>query len=201
MTIAKALRQRVVMEDATFDAVFPARQRFRSWLHWTPVDVAMRAVDLLAPTRRCKVLDVGSGVGKLCLIGAAVTRSMWFGIERDLEMVRAANTAAMRMRVEGRIRFLHGDIASLDWSIFDAFYLFNPFGEILLFDSDDALSRRERYAASIAYVQRQLSRARAGTRVVTYHGFGGEMPSGFTVVHREPAHEDELVLWVRQPAL
>jgi hypothetical protein len=61
-----------------------------------------------------------------------------------------------------------------------------------------ALTRRERYVAAIDVVQRQLSHSAAGTRVVTYHGFGGEPPPAFDLVHRETAREDELCLWVRR---
>jgi len=188
------------MQDLTFDQVFPSSQRFRSWVHWTPVDVALRAVALLAPLPGRKVLDVGSGVGKLCLVGAATTASTWFGIERDTEMVQVANAAAIRMRVEHRTHFLLGDITGVDWSTFDAFYLFNPFAEILSSGPGDALERRERYVASIDFVQRQLSLTAPATRVVTYHGFGGDMPPGFDRVHREPAREDELCLWIRRPS-
>jgi len=43
-------------------------------------------------------------------------------------------------------------------------------------------------------VERRLAAARPGTRVVTYHGFGGEMPPGFERVRRDA---DELSLWIR----
>ena len=188
------------MQDVTFDQVYPTSHRFRSYLHWTPVDVAIRAAALLAPTPACNVLDVGAGVGKVCLIGAAVTQAKWYGVERDAEMVRAATTAAARMGVEHRTQFLHGDVSSVDWSMFDAFYLFNPFAELLTSGPDDPLTRRERYVAAIELVQRQLSRSAAGTRVVTYHGFGGEPPPVFDLIHRETARGDELCLWVRRPS-
>lgn len=187
------------MHDVTFDQVFPATQRFRSYLHWTPVDIAKRAVALLAPTSDRKVLDVGSGVGKVCLIGARATRASWFGIERDAEMVRVARAAASRLNLDQRTQFLVGDITSIDWSMFDAFYLFNPFAEMLAYGPGDALTRREHYVAAIDFVQRQLSRSQAGTRVVTYHGFGGDPPPGYDLVHRENVREDELCLWIRLP--
>ena len=113
--LARSLRQRSVVDDALFDQVFPPAQRFRSWLHWTPVDVAMRAAALLAPGDE-RVLDVGSGVGKLCLVGAATTSGSWFGIEQDVEMVRAANMAARRLQLEHQVRFIRGDMATLDGS-------------------------------------------------------------------------------------
>ena len=198
--IAQLLRQHAVLEDTMFDRVFPASQRFRSWMHWTPVDVATRAASLLAPTPSRRVLDVGAGVGKLCLIGAAVTHATWFGVERDEQMVRAAKVAATRMQLEQRTHFIHGDVTCLDWTMFDSFYLFNPFVEMLAFGTEDALGRRERYVAAIDFVQRQLSRAVEGTRVVTYYGFGADLPPGFELTHREPARDDELCLWVRRPS-
>jgi len=187
------------MDDQEFDRVYPAEHRFRSWLHWTPIDVPRRAGALLAPTAGAKVLDVGSGVGKVCLVGALTTDAQWFGIERDYEMVRAANAAAKELRVEPRAHFLLGDMTHMDWSGFDAFYLFNPFAEGLFDDDGDAMTRREDYVSAIEFVQHQLTIARPGTRVVTYHGFGGDMPPSFELVHREPAHEDELRLWIQRP--
>ena len=169
-------------------------------MHWTPVDVALRAAALLAPGHCARVLDVGSGVGKVCLIGAATTSATWFGIEQDADMVGAANTAAGQMRIERRARFIHGDLDAVDWTTFDAFYLFNPFAEILHASAGDALTRRERYVASIDFVQRRLADTAPGTRVVTYHGFGGEMPLGFDLIHREAAREDELQLWIKRTA-
>ncbi len=201
--ISTALRQQKVMQYATFDQVFHPSQRVRTCIHWTPVDVAMRAAVLLAPLPGRKVLDVGSGVGKLCLVGAATTTSSWFGVERDAEMVQSARTAACRMHVEQRTRFFVGDVTGVDWSVFDAFYLFNPFAEMLyegLLSStpEEAQARRARYTANVEFVQQQLSSAAPGTRVVTYHGLGGEMPAGFDLAHREPARGDELCLWIRR---
>lgn len=187
------------MQDAKFDQVFPAAQRPRSYLHWTPVEIAERAAALLAPTSDCRVLDIGSGVGKMCLIGAAATGAAWFGIERDAEMVEVARAAASRLQLDDRATFLVGDVSSVDWSMYDAFYMFNPFAEMLVYGPDDALTRREQYVAAIELVQRQLARSRVGTRVVTYHGFGGSLPSNYQLVHREAAREDELCVWVRQP--
>jgi SAM-dependent methyltransferase len=196
-TLARSLRDRTLVDDADFDRLFPPSQRFRSWLHWTPVDVAMRVGELAAPGNE-RVLDVGSGVGKACLIGAATTGGAWFGIEQDLEMVRAANAAARRLELEHRVRFIRGDMTALDWSSFDSFYLFNPFAESLFSQSDDALAQRDRYVEHIYFVQQQLALVRVGTRVVTYHGFGGDMPEALECVHSERARDGELCLWIRR---
>jgi SAM-dependent methyltransferase len=196
--IADALRSRKRLTDPSFDRVYPAQQRFRSWLHWTPLEVAVRASAMLASGQAIRVLDVGSGVGKLCLVGALTTPATWFGIERDAAMVTAARAAALKLQVEKKAVFTLGDVTRTDWSGFDAFYLFNPFGEYLLHGLDGAVSRRDAYRSCIDFTQQQLAAAPPGTRVVTYHGFGGSLPSGYELVHREPAHEDELMLWVRR---
>src|SRR3954452_18195742 len=68
--LGDALRSGAAVPDAEFDRLFPDELRDRSYLHWTPVEVAVRAAELLAPSPRgIRVLDVGAGVGKLCLIG------------------------------------------------------------------------------------------------------------------------------------
>ncbi len=186
------------MKDAAFDQVFPSSHRFRSWLYWTPVDIATRAAALLAPTPRHRVLDVGSGVGKLCLVGATTTQATWVGVERDRDMVRVAAAAAAHLHVDHRVRFIHGPITTIDWSQFDSFYFFNPFAELLSSTAGDPLDRRQQYCAAIAFAQQELACASAGARVVTYHGLGGDLPPGFELVHREPAGEDELCLWIHR---
>src|SRR5207248_1405117 len=138
--------------------------------------------------------DVGSGSGKFCLIGAAATGARFTGIEHREKLVWTARTAAVRLGAEGA-RFLHGTFDSVDVSNFDGFYFFNPFGENLWseehFDETVELSH-DRFTADIERAEMLLTRARVGTRVVTYHGFGGEMPSGYRRTLREPWYRDYL---------
>lgn len=196
--ISSAIRRGAPVDDCAFDLIYPSAQRARSWLHWTPLEVAQRAAELLAPVAGEKVLDVGSGVGKPCLVGALTTEAAWFGIERDPDMVRAANDAAKRLGVGDRAAFRLGDMELVDWTAYDAFYLFNPFAELLAGDDLDALDRRIRYVDSVELVQDKLAHARRGTRVVTYHGFGGDMPPQLELVCREARREGELCLWIKR---
>jgi SAM-dependent methyltransferase len=199
LAISTALERRHPISDQLFDRLFPSSQRIRSAFHWTPIDIALRACALLAPLPDTKVLDVGAGVGKLCLVGALTTRGRWFGIERDADMVRAALAAARRLGVEQRASFAIADVSTVEWTAFDAFYLFNPFAEGLFRSEPDALTRREIYVSNIERVRRGLEGTRPGTRVVTYHGFGGDSHlDGFELVHREQARDDALCLWVRR---
>jgi SAM-dependent methyltransferase len=196
--VAHALRHRLPITDPRFDRIYPIAHRPRSEMHWTPLEVALRACALLGVEPSSRVLDIGAGVGKLCLVGALTTSARWFGIERVPEMVAAANAAAAALGVADRARFLEGDAESLEWSMFDAFYLFNPFAEQLWAEHEDPLARRDAYLEDVALTQQRLAEAIPGTRVVTYHGFGGDMPPSYELLHREAAFEDELQLWVRR---
>jgi 16S rRNA G966 N2-methylase RsmD len=195
--ISHALRTESAISDAEFDRLFPNSQRMRSRSHWTPIDTARRACALLAPVEGSRVLDVGSGVGKLCLVGALTRNASWVGVESEARMIRAAEGAARRLGIEQQVAFRHGDATSFDWAEFDAIYLYNPFAEELFRTGVDAMERRERYIHAIERAQHCLAATTPRTRIVTYHGFGGDMPEGFELVHREPAHEDQLCLWVR----
>lgn len=197
LALGEALRRRAAVPDTELDQVFPEELRDRSHLHWTPVAIAMRAAELLAPSPDIRVLDVGAGVGKVCVIGALVTGAMWWGIEQDAVQVSAAQRAAWALDITSRTRFVHGDGSRLPWDGFDAFYFYNPFSTLMLAPHASPFVRYATIQSTLRRIEQQLAATRAGTRVVTFHGFGGRMPAGFVRISREPAGEDALELWVR----
>jgi SAM-dependent methyltransferase len=190
--------------DEAFDRVYPASVNYRSYVHWTPVDVARRAALLLVTGEGTRVLDVGAGAGKFCIVGALATRGRFYGVEQVPHLVEAARNAADRYGVGRRAHFVVGDIRSVDWRDFDAFYLYNPFCEYL-----GRMSSRADHAISVApgvrrelieFTTTQLANAATGTRVATYHGFGGEMPRAYRRVLREGYGADVIELWVKEPS-
>lgn len=195
--IRDALARGEIVADAALDEVFPEELRDRTHLHWTPIAVAVRAAALLAPTPRARILDVGAGVGKVCVIGAAVTGATWWGIEQDAAQVAAANHAAWALDVDRRTRFVHGDGSRLAWDEFDGFYFYNPFTTLMLAPHASPFVRYATIQATLRRVEQRLATARPGTRVVTYHGFGGKLPAGYTLAACEPAGGDALELWLR----
>ena len=163
------------------EAAFPAHLRHLSSVHWTPNEVASRAIEWLAPAESMRVLDVGSGIGKLCLIGAMTTTSHWYGVEREGPLVASAIEAARNLGVGERTSFMHANALDIDWSPFEALYFFNPFDP----------------GTDVVHVEARLAALRPGVRVVTYCGFGGTMPAGYDQMARETIEDGELALWVR----
>lgn len=216
LALGDALRRGAAVPDAEFDRLFPEELRDRSHLHWTPVAVALRAAALLAPRdlhrtpvvvargaielhppRAIRVLDVGAGVGKLCAIGALVTGAVWWGIEQDAVQVAAAHHAAWALGITDRTRFVQGDGSRLSWDGFDAFYFYNPFHTVMLAPHASPFVRYATIQATLRRIEQRLAATPPGTRVVTFHGFGGQLPASFARIAREPAGDDALELWIQ----
>jgi SAM-dependent methyltransferase len=198
--LVQRLRAVHLEDDREFDRLYPEWARRVSRGNWTPLAVARRAAELLAPTPDTRVLDVGSGVGKLCIVGALATGAHFRGVELRKHFVDAARAAAVRLGLR-TASFTCGDMADVDWRPYGSFYLFNPFAEYwakLLepFDPPCAVDQ-PRHARYVGHVQEQLDQAPPGTRVVTYNGFGGEFPAAYRLDHVEPAGSDRLELWMR----
>jgi len=197
--IATALRQGMPVSDETFDALYPAPQQRRSLVHWTPIEVALRASAMLAAAPGGRILDVGSGTGKMCIIGALTSGAYWAGVEQDVAMVRVAQRVARSLEVEAQTGFVHANGLRLDWSSFGGLYLYNPFSEAV-FDAteEDRMRREDAYIDAILEVEEKLATLQIDARVVTLHGFGGDMPAGFELAESVPIHDDELCLWIRR---
>ena len=201
LTVAAALKSGCAISDRAFDRVYPHELRFVSHQHWTPVDVAMRASHLLVEAGARRILDVGSGPGKFCIVGALTTADASFtGVERREGLVEIARSVGDRVGAV-RASFLHANVRRFPFARFDGFYLYNPFYEEInrtLLQIDDTITRSPlNFRRCVQTTTRKLARLRPGAAVVTYHGFGGTMPDSYRRVHAENAGTDELVLWIK----
>jgi len=186
--------------DRAFDELVPSELRHLSPTHWTPVEVAIRAASLLAPTEDLRILDIGAGVGKLCAIGALSSSAIWVGIEQHEILVTMARRLVRALDVEHRTLFIHGDAFAIDWDGFDALYLYNPFALPLRPDLTFQGQQPFDDWARVNRVQDRLAVLRAGTRIVTFNGFGGVMPASYALLYQErvPVVSADLVLWVQR---
>jgi hypothetical protein len=187
--------------DAAFDTIYDGRIRKLSELHWTPVAIAARAARLLTRAGATRILDIGSGVGKFCIVGALSTDAEFVGVERREPLVHIARRAATRLGA-ARATFVHSNFDALPFRGFDGIYLYNPFYEHLakyLPLIDGAFERSP--AAHRYFVRVMIEKLRAAPPpvcVVSYHGFGGAMPPEFHFAGEEAAGNDRLEVWIKR---
>ena len=166
------------LSDDEFEEAYSSIVRDLSVVHWTPVEVCRTAAKFLVTREHTRVLDIGCGPGKFCAIGAAATSGYFTGVEQRQDLVDEAHSMLGYYGVP-RTEIHHGNVMDLDFSGFDAFYLFNPFEENMSqslaidFTVDLGL---EHYCRYTAYVRLSLAMAPMGTRVVTYHGNDDAIP-------------------------
>lgn len=189
-------------EDDIFDHQLPRQLRMKSSVHFTPVAVARQAARLLAPDPGMRVLDVGSGPGKFCVIAAREVPSCTFdGVEIRPHLVAFARKLAARLQVQNAT-FVGGNAFDVDWTEYQAFYFYNPFGEQLhgrAFALDRTLALEpSQFREYVIGARQRLAAARLGTRVVTYHSFGAPAPSGYDLVETHPIGTDRLELWIKR---
>ena len=191
------------LSDEVFDAMYPEWVQELSEMFWTPVAVALRATELLVTAPGDRILDIGSGVGKFCLVGAAASDGIFHGIEQRAELVELAHAlASQHSWAEGRVEFRQGDMIEEDLSAYEGVYLFNPFfeqtsGPWVQIDSSIKYSRetQKRYVDTVVD---KLSTARNGTRVATYFGFGADLPAGFRKIAYEQFDKGPLEVFVKE---
>ena len=186
--------------DQQFDKLMPSELRHLSRTHWTPVEVAIRAATLLCPAPGMRILDVGAGVGKLCMVGALSSASSWCGVERHEMLVTAARKLSRSLGLGDRTMFVHGDAFSIGWEDFDALYFYNPFE---LEVANESPEHEDDYRGQIERTEDRLAGLLEGVRVVTLNGFGGIMPPTYRLVYQEkiPNVGLDLVLWIKGAAI
>ena len=85
------------IEDEKFDLIYPAKIRNLSSIFWTPVAVAAEAAKWLVTAPGVRVLDIGCGPGKFCLVAASLTDGNFTGVEQRKTLVDVAQLAATEL--------------------------------------------------------------------------------------------------------
>lgn len=157
-----------------------------SFSHWTPVTVAQKVALALDMHGARRVLDVGSGAGKLCLVAAATCPGLEFwGIEHNRELVDTARTLAQALRLPNS-RFVLGDAVRVDWSAFHGLYSFNPF-----------VCDWSEVGQAALQITSRLARASPGTVLATYFCCGAPIPASFDLALEQMVEGALLRVWVK----
>ena len=185
------------VEDEKFDSIYPPQIRTLSPVFWTPVHIAAEAAKLLVTAPGARVLDIGSGAGKFCLVGARLTDGQFTGVEQRPALLAAARAAAAELGLH-EVQFLDANVLDLSFADYDAFYIFNPFEENMFnghkIDAAVPLSL-DLFKRYTSYVAAELGARPIGTRVVTYMGYADEIPSCYSC--ESTLFGDDLKVWVK----
>ncbi len=173
------------VSDRDVDRWFPKAAQKWARIHWTPTAVARRAAAFLVRAPEDRVLDVGSGGGKFCLVGALTTRGRFLGVEAVAELAKAASAVATKYRIAGA-RFRCGDATErAAWAGLNGVYLYNPF-------------TAESGTAGIDLALLRLREAPSGLRAVTFCGIGAQMPAEYALVNEERTQAGPLAYWEKR---
>ncbi|AZA51788.1 methyltransferase domain-containing protein [Chryseobacterium sp. G0201] len=179
--IFEQLKLNIDVKDSTFNELYPSHIKELANRHWTPIAIARMAAEYLAEEPNSKVLDIGAGAGKFCLVGAASTKGMFFGVEQRASLTKISKKIADRHKITN-VEFIHSNINEISFLDYDAFYFFNSFYENIdtscLID-DTVLPDRDLYYDYSEYVKGQLDKTPIGTRLATYWSKWDEIPSSF----------------------
>lgn len=185
------------LDDPRFDGIYPAVIRSISSTYWTPVAVARRAAKLLVTRPGHRILDIGCGPAKFCIVGATTTEGLFTGVERRKHLAALARRVVSEHGIRN-VKIIHGNVTELRFEDFDGFYLFNPFEENLVRPQAPSASIArswERYERYTLHVARQLERVQVETRVVTYGGLCHEVPGCYECKYS--AFDGLLKLWIK----
>ena len=200
--ISDNFRHKRPVSDYEMDYIFPPDIAKKSHPHWTPAGVASRALELLNTTEESNVLDIGSGCGKFCIIAGLSSKGHFTGVEQRKNLVEVADQVTKELQIKN-VSFIHGNMLDLDWTVYNCLYFFNPFYEHVMSDPhywiDDTLPiNKKTFDNYVKSVQLKLKSVKVGTKVVTYHGFGGKFPFGYLRLIKEEAYTGNLELWIKE---
>ena len=184
--------------DAVFDAALKKSVQGHSYIHWTPIEVILAAVDWLGTDSDNRILDIGSGVGKFCIIGAINSSAHFTGIEIRENLVNQANALKTKLKLTNA-EFIHADIKEIDFKHYTSFYFYNPFCEhMAVSGSIDTQIQfdEDAYYRYQDFVIDQLKKTPKGTKLVKYCSHELDVSMDFDL--HDMYFEGLLQLWVKR---
>ncbi|MBB5636582.1 2-polyprenyl-3-methyl-5-hydroxy-6-metoxy-1,4-benzoquinol methylase [Pedobacter cryoconitis] len=186
--------------DAAFDSLYSLRAQQLSSIHWTPIEVAKKAAAYLTGGPAGKnILDIGSGVGKFCIVGGHIFPDHIFhGVEQRKALIDEAIIAQNATNTPN-VHFIHANFNELDMDKYDHIYFYNSFSENLfhykpidnLIDCSEAI-----YNEYLSLFYEILEDKPSGTRVATFHCDDNYIPPSYKRVQHVTG--ESLKLWIKQ---
>jgi len=185
--------------DAAFDSLYSLRAQQLSSMHWTPLNIAKKAAEHLSAGAGKAILDIGSGVGKFCLVAAHYFPGHFFyGVEQRKALIDEA-IIAQNATYMCNVKFIHANFNELDMDQYDHFYFYNSFSEnIVHYKPIDNLiqTSAEIYDEYLSQFYELLENKPPGTRLATFHCPDDYVPPAYKRSRHTTG--EPLSLWIKQ---
>jgi cyclopropane fatty-acyl-phospholipid synthase-like methyltransferase len=188
------------LSDAAFDSLYSLRAQQLSSIHWTPIEIAKKAAAHLTGGEAGKnILDIGSGVGKFCIVAAHIFPDHTFhGVEQRKALIDEAIIAQNATRITN-VQFIHANFNELDMDNYDHIYFYNSFSENLFhYKPIDNLidCSEEIYNEYLTRFYEMLEDKPSGTRVATFHCSNEYIPPSYKRIQHVTG--EALKLWIKR---
>ncbi|NVK65562.1 MAG: methyltransferase domain-containing protein [Flavobacteriales bacterium] len=197
MSVNKEEKSLICRNDDAFEKMLQEAVRGHSFVHWTPVEVIKTAVDWLGTGRNNRVLDIGSGTGKFCLVAAMNSNAHYTGVELRENLYQEAQRLKSELELSN-VEFIHGDVKNIDFNNFTSFYFYNPFCEHIAISGgiDDQISFDEdAFYSYQELVENKLKETPKGTKLVKYCSPELEISMDFDL--HDMYFDGQLQLWIK----
>jgi len=198
--LKRKLLQKELITDDYFDLVFSPEVRSFSQIHWTPLVVATKATEVLKQMKVERLLDVGSGCGKFCLITSILSEIEVTGVEQREFLYSASKKAKNAFRLP-QLKFMSGSAFDLSWKEFDCVYFFNPFCEQKTPErrmKNDVPMNESLYSTYLQLTLNRLREQKIGSKVMTYYGLGAELPEDYSLIYQKSLGSDFLKIYEKK---
>ncbi|TGL04422.1 methyltransferase domain-containing protein [Leptospira bouyouniensis] len=189
------------MTDQIWDKFLPVKYQTLSPYQWTPISVVLSTWEYLREEKVSSVVDLGSGVGKFCLNLARVSEHQFpiLGIEDRKELFQIADSLREKWNFK-KVKFEHGNFLKEFPYGYSHYYCFNPLYETMKASHSIDGSKDKSailFIQNLQLLKNHFLNCKIGTKIITYHGFGGSTLPGFKVLLKKELEFGEWMVWER----
>jgi hypothetical protein len=191
-------REDYLTNDSLFTELHPYSVSLMAGRHWTPFHIVKQVIDFLG-VPGSRVLDIGSGAGKFCLLAAYCAPDVeLIGVEQRSNLVRSAIRVRKALELPN-VSFINANVVDLDLKEYDHFYFYNSFYENI--EDEDRIDchipySEDLYNYYVSYLHKELQRLPIGTRIATYHSGDVEIPPCYQPL--QSLADSDLKFWIRR---
>ncbi|XDD41411.1 methyltransferase [Leptospira sp. WS60.C2] len=189
------------MTDQNWDSHLPLPYQSLSHYQWTPIQIVELTWEYLQKQTIRSVVDLGSGVGKFCLHLATLSKGRFpiVGIEDRSDLFTVSETLREKWNLSS-VSFLNQSFLE-DFPLGHShYYAFNPLYETMKASFSIDMQKEKSallFLQSVQILKNHLFRCKVGTKLITYHGFGGSVLPGYQLVLKKELEMGEWAVWER----